>query len=43
MKEHTVQRGAETVIWDFNGTLVSDVELVLRALNPLLHRRDMPC
>ena len=32
----------ESVIWDFNGTLIRDVDLVLHALNPLLTRRGMP-
>ncbi len=30
------------VIWDFNGTLIDDVELTVRCLNTLLARRDLP-
>ena len=32
----------ETVIWDFNGTLVDDVALVLRSVNAQLIKRDLP-
>ena len=32
----------ETVIWDFNGTLIDDVELVVRAVNVQLTKRGLP-
>lgn len=34
--------GLEAVIWDFNGTIVDDVEHIVRAVNRLLARRDLP-
>jgi len=30
------------ILWDWNGTLLDDVELVVRAMNNLLVRRSMP-
>jgi len=35
-------QGIETVIWDFNGTLMDDVDLAVRSMNALLQRRDLP-
>ena len=32
----------ETVIWDFNGTLIDDIELVVRSVNVQLSRRRLP-
>ncbi len=32
----------DAVIWDFNGTLVDDVELALAAINTMLARRGLP-
>lgn len=32
----------DVVVWDFNGTLVDDVELALRAINAMLARRRLP-
>lgn len=32
----------ETVIWDFNGTLIDDVELVVRSVNVQLAKRELP-
>ncbi|MCX6092749.1 MAG: HAD family hydrolase [Candidatus Bipolaricaulota bacterium] len=31
----------DAVIWDFNGTLVNDVDLALRSINTMLARRDL--
>ena len=35
-------RGLETVIWDFNGTLIDDVEHIVRSVNKLLAWRGLP-
>ena len=35
-------RNLETVIWDFNGTLVDDVSLAVRSINVELGRRGLP-
>ena len=32
----------EAVIWDFNGTLIDDVEHIVRSVNVLLQRRALP-
>jgi phosphoglycolate phosphatase len=32
----------DAIIWDFNGTLVDDVDLALRAINTMLARRGLP-
>lgn len=32
----------DTTIWDFNGTLIDDVDLAVRAVNVVLGRRDLP-
>jgi len=34
--------GLEAVIWDFNGTLIDDAEHIVRSVNVLLARRDLP-
>ncbi|MCX6092788.1 MAG: HAD family hydrolase [Candidatus Bipolaricaulota bacterium] len=31
----------DAIIWDFNGTLVDDVDLALRSINTMLARRDL--
>lgn len=33
---------AEAVVWDFNGTLIDDVDLVVRSVNAQLARRELP-
>lgn len=30
------------IIWDWNGTLLDDVDIVIEAMNRLLKRRNMP-
>lgn len=32
----------KSVIWDFNGTILNDVELATRSMNELLRRRELP-
>ncbi len=32
----------KTVIWDFNGTLLSDMQISIEAMNTVLERRDLP-
>jgi phosphoglycolate phosphatase len=32
----------DSIIWDFNGTLVDDVDLALRSINAMLIRRGLP-
>ncbi|MDE3258478.1 MAG: HAD family hydrolase [Gemmatimonadota bacterium] len=32
----------KSVIWDFNGTILDDVELATRSMNELLRRRELP-
>lgn len=32
----------KTVIWDFNGTLLSDMEISMRAMNCVLEKRSLP-
>lgn len=32
----------KTVIWDFNGTLLSDMEISMSAMNTVLERRSLP-
>ena len=32
----------DTVIWDFNGTLIDDLDLVVRTVNTQLTKRDLP-
>ena len=34
--------GIETVIWDFNGTILDDLDLVVRSVNVQLARRELP-
>lgn len=36
MKKYT------TIIWDWNGTLLNDIEASLRSINKILSQRDMP-
>ena len=38
---HTTER-LETVIWDFNGTLVDDLNAAVRSVNAQLERRELP-
>jgi phosphoglycolate phosphatase len=38
MKHSTIQ----TVIWDFNGTILNDIDLSTRAINAVLRRRGLP-
>lgn len=35
--------GIQHVIWDWNGTLLDDVEACVGAINPLLRQRGLPC
>jgi phosphoglycolate phosphatase len=35
--------GIQHVIWDWNGTLLDDVEACVGAINPMLRRRGLPC
>lgn len=37
----TIPRPLQGIIWDFNGTILSDVELSVEGLNLLRHRRAM--
>jgi len=37
-----MQGSFDTVIWDFNGTLVDDLDLVVRSVNTQLAKRDLP-
>lgn len=32
----------KTIIWDWNGTLLNDLELCLKSINILLHKRNLP-
>ena len=32
----------ETVVWDFNGTLVDDIDLCVRGVNPQLEKQGLP-
>ena len=36
-------RSLRTVIWDFNGTLIDDLDLVVRTVNTQLEKRRLPC
>lgn len=36
-----LQREIETVIWDFNGTLVDDVDVIVQSVNPQLEKRGI--
>jgi phosphoglycolate phosphatase len=38
----TLSRRIESVIWDFNGTIVDDLSLVLRSVNAQLAERGLP-
>jgi phosphoglycolate phosphatase len=38
----SVPSALESVIWDFNGTLIDDLDLVLRSVNGQLARRHLP-
>jgi len=37
-----LQRKIDCVIWDFNGTLIDDLDLVVRSVNTQLLKRDLP-
>ncbi len=37
----TLLRKVRTVIWDFNGTLIDDLDLVLASVNPQLERQGL--
>lgn len=37
-----MKKGIDTVIWDFNGTIVDDLALVVRSVNMQLAKRDLP-
>lgn len=37
-----MQSDLNTVIWDFNGTLIDDLDLVVRTVNIQLSKRDLP-
>lgn len=32
----------ETLIWDWNGTLLDDVEVNVKVINEMLSKRDLP-
>ncbi len=32
----------KNIIWDWNGTLLNDIEICIKAINILLHERDLP-
>jgi len=36
-----LRREIETVIWDFNGTLVDDVDVIVQSVNPQLEKRGI--
>ena len=35
-------REIETILWDFNGTILNDLDLVVRSVNGQLARRELP-
>lgn len=37
-----MQEGFDTVVWDFNGTLINDLDLVVRSVNRQLAKRNLP-
>ena len=37
-----MQEGFDTVVWDFNGTLIDDLDLVVRSVNRQLAKRNLP-
>jgi len=37
-----IHQESESVIWDFNGTLVDDLDLVVRSVNAQLTKRQLP-
>lgn len=37
-----VVKQLEAVIWDFNGTLIDDLDLVVRSVNTQLEKRELP-
>jgi len=38
----SMQERFDAVIWDFNGTLIDDLDLVVRSVNTQLAKRDLP-
>ena len=32
----------KTVVWDWNGTLLDDVEVCIQTVNAMLHQRNLP-
>lgn len=40
--ERCIYMKYQLVIWDFNGTVINDVDLCINSLNTLLRRRNMP-
>lgn len=37
-----ISKNNHTIIWDWNGTLLDDLDLSIRAINHLLERRELP-
>ena len=37
-----MHEGFDTVVWDFNGTLIDDLDLVVRSVNRQLEKRNLP-
>ncbi|MBW6498564.1 MAG: HAD hydrolase-like protein [Bacteroidales bacterium] len=37
-----MKEGKNTILWDWNGTLLNDAEICLEGINILLQRRDLP-
>ncbi len=37
--EHTLTKHYEAIIWDWNGTLLDDLEICIDAMNMMLHKR----
>jgi phosphoglycolate phosphatase len=35
-------KNVKNIIWDFNGTLLNDVSICLKSINPLLKNRNLP-
>ena len=42
MEVELYKSAMKSVIWDFNGTILDDVELATRSMNELLRRRGLP-
>ena len=38
----TLPSALEAVVWDFNGTLIDDLDLVIRSVNVQLGKRELP-